>query len=180
MPVPVNPNKGNLDSTQILQRSFDELTDKIRVDASVTITGIDTEVAVEIDAADGDNIAIANEDGSKKVTVTTVGSKEALDVNVTNTLIPTVSSPTISNVSILLADTEQNFNIPAGTKRFTIKIRGSAQLKVSYVSGQSGTNYLFIPIGCEYIEDNLSLDLNLPIYFQANKDSQILEIIAWN
>lgn len=81
MPSPTNPNAGQLDQTQIMQRAFDEANDRLRTDANVTAT-IVGDVTVEIDAADGDNIAIANADGTKKVTVTTVGPKEALDVNI--------------------------------------------------------------------------------------------------
>ena len=179
MPAPVNPNMGQLDSNQILQRGFDELTDRHRVDAQVTVTAIDTEVEVEVDAADGDNIAIANEDGSKKVTVTTIGSKEALDVNAVNLDI-TVNTPVISNISIPLLGTEQSLVIPAGTKRFNLKIRGNAQLNIAYVSGQSGTNYILVPIGSEYIEDNLNLTSSLTLYFQANKNAQVLEVIRWS
>lgn len=84
MPVPTNPNRGNLDQTQIMQRAFDEAADKLRVDASVSIASISGDVAVEIDAADGDNIAIANADGSKKASITTVDAKNGLDVNVIN------------------------------------------------------------------------------------------------
>jgi transcription elongation GreA/GreB family factor len=179
VPAPVNPNRGQLDSTQILQRAFDETTDRIRADASVTIDHIDGEVSVEIDAADGDNIALSNADGSKKVTVTTVGAKNALDVNVTNPEI-TVSTPLVSNISMPTAGTEYTFTIPAGTKRFSIKLRGVAQLNVTYTSGASGTNYILISAGCEYNEENLDLGSGLPIYFQANKNTQVLEIITWS
>lgn len=178
MPVITNPNASNLDQQQILQRSFDEANDRLRTDAQVTVTAITAEVSVEIDAADGDNIAIANADGSKKVTVTTVSGKEALDVNITNPQI-TVSTPTLSNVSIALAATEQSFSIPSGTKRFSLKIRGNSNLNVSYISGQSGTNFLLVPTGSEYIEDNLYLASSLSIYFQSDKNTQILEIITW-
>lgn len=174
-----NPNASNLDQQQILQRAFDEAQDKLRVDATVSVGEITGEMVVDIDAATGDNIAIANADGSKKVTVTTVGAKEALDVNITNPQI-TVSVPTITNIPIPLANTEQSFTFPAGTKRFAVKIRASAKLKISYVSGMSGTNYIFIPIGCEYTEIDLDLTTGLPIYFQSESSGETLEIIAWN
>lgn len=78
-PAPVNPNKSDLDQTQILQRVMDEATDRLRTDAAVSIVG---DVTVDIDAATGDNIAIANADGSKKVTVTTIGLQNGLDTNI--------------------------------------------------------------------------------------------------
>lgn len=82
MPAPTNPNRSQLDQEQIIQRVFDESTDKLRVDSSISVTSITGDVTVDIDAATGDNIALANEDGSTKVTVTTIGSKNGLDVNV--------------------------------------------------------------------------------------------------
>lgn len=70
MPTPnLNPGQGNLDQTQILQRAFDETKDRLRTDGTFTGT-IEAEVSVEIDAADGDNIALASGDGSKIVDVT--------------------------------------------------------------------------------------------------------------
>lgn len=82
MPGPNSPYT-KLDYNQVIQQVYDEAQDRLRTDATFSGT-IDAELEVEVDAADGDNIALANEDGSKKVTVTTVGSKEALDVNVVN------------------------------------------------------------------------------------------------
>lgn len=73
MPAPVNPNRSLLDSQQILQRAFDESADKIRTDA--TITGSFTgDIHSEIDAADGDNIAIADQSGSNYLNINADGS----------------------------------------------------------------------------------------------------------
>lgn len=94
MPTPnLNPGQGLLSTEQIHQRAFDETKDRIRTDAefSGTISG---DITVEIDAATGDNISLNSPDGSKPVSVTTVGGKNGLDVNlvdnsvrVTNALI---------------------------------------------------------------------------------------------
>jgi len=65
-----------LDDSQVIRQSFDETTDRLRVDAEITATiGV---LEVEIDAADGDNIAIS--DGVNNVTISTEGAKYALDV----------------------------------------------------------------------------------------------------
>lgn len=173
------PPASSLDQQQILQRVFDEAQGKLRTDASVTVGNITAEVEVEIDAADGDNIAIASADGSKKVTVTTVGAVEALDVNVANTQIITAASPLITNVNAAVSGTEYNYAIPANTKRFSIKVRGTATMNVAYIAGTTGTTYLQVPVGTEYIEQNLALAGSLPIYFQTNKNAQVVEIITW-
>lgn len=175
----LNPNRGLLNQEQILQRAFDEAQDKLRVDSSISINEIQGEVSVEIDAADGDNIALANADGSKKVTVTTIGSKEALDVNVANLDI-TVSTPTIVNINIPNANTEQSYIILAGTKRISAKLRGVAELKIAYNSGTSGSTYLTIPPGTEYLEDKFILTSNITLYFQTTKNNQVLEVITWS
>lgn len=74
MPTPnLNPGQGLLDSEQILQRSFDETKDRLRTDGTFTGT-IEAEVSVEIDAADGDNIAIANQTGTNFLDVNADGS----------------------------------------------------------------------------------------------------------
>lgn len=83
MPGPNAPYT-NLDQTQVMQRVFDEAQDRLRVEANVVVESVIGEVSVEIDAADGDNIALANADGSKKVTVTTDSGKNGLDTNVIN------------------------------------------------------------------------------------------------
>lgn len=107
----LTPLNTKLDANQVLMRSYDEVNNRLRVDAQVTATiGA---VDVIIDAASGDNIKISdgvdtlliNSDGSINVvveaitisaandsirigdgtnltTTTTVGSKVGLDVNI--------------------------------------------------------------------------------------------------
>lgn len=181
MPAPVNPNRGNLDQTQILQRAFDESTDKLRVDSSVSITSITGDVAVEIDAADGDNIAIS--DGVNQATITPVGPKNGLDVNVISPIsvvIGGVESPTITNIVIPLANTELSFSIPVTTKKCSLKLRGTGKLQYSFTSGQSNTNFMTIYPGSEENFSEFDLTSGLDIYFQSNKNNEVLEILAWN
>jgi hypothetical protein len=68
-----------LDFEQVIRRTYDEEANRLRVDAEVTATIGTVEVA--IDAASGDNISIANQDGSNSMVVHTDGS---IDVNVLN------------------------------------------------------------------------------------------------
>lgn len=177
MPAPVNPNRSQLDATQILQRVMDESTDKIRVDSSVSINEIQGEVSVELSAADGDNVAIS--DGTNTVTTTVIGSDVGLDVNVLNLPAP-AGTPVIQNVLLTTANTEYNFSLSSSTKRYKIKARGDTKIQFSFISGQSGSNYITIPMGCEYVEDNLTLTGSLTIYLQASKNNQVLEVLSWN
>lgn len=177
MPGPNAPYT-QLSANQCIQQAFDETQDKLRVDASISVTQIVGEVSVEIDAADGDNISIASPDGSKKVTVTTIGSKEALDVNIVGDE-NKLSIPTILNVPIIAPNTEQHLIFSISTKKITLKVRGDARLQISFVAGMSGTVYFTIPPGNSYTFDNLKLSSPLNLYFQASK-AQVLEVLSWS
>lgn len=88
-----------LSADQVLQQSFDEDNDRLRTSTDVTAT-IEGEVSVEIDAADGDNIAISNADGTKKVDVETINGKNALDVNIIGGIVDSgVSTNTYNEIS---------------------------------------------------------------------------------
>lgn len=50
-----NPNKGLVDNSQILRRSYDAVVEALRF-----IPAQGTEFAIELDAADGDNVAVPN------------------------------------------------------------------------------------------------------------------------
>lgn len=71
MPVPTNPNRSDLDQTQILQRSFDESADRLRVDADISIDSatviVETSYTTDsmaIGDPNTDNILKINADGS--------------------------------------------------------------------------------------------------------------------
>jgi hypothetical protein len=68
----ISPPGTKLDADQVIRRVYDETENKLRVDAEVTaVIGV---VEVIIDAAGGDNIAIASADGSNFLTVNPDGS----------------------------------------------------------------------------------------------------------
>lgn len=101
--------------------------------------------------------------------------------NVTSTFRSAGSSattPTIYNVSALVAGTEYSQALSPSTKSFIIKVRGSARLQLSFVSGQSGTNFITVPRGAAYTQDGLNYSGTL--YFQTNEASQIIEIAEWS
>lgn len=114
----------------------------------------------------GTAVAVVNPDGS--VISATGGAT-----------IPPVTTPTIYNVSITLANTEYSQALSATTKRFTIKIRDIASLKLAYVSGQSGTTFISVPGGASYEEINLAGTGAITLYFQSPTASQVAEIVQW-
>lgn len=90
------------------------------------------------------------------------------------------TTPAIGQVSLATAGTEYSFTLPAGCKQFMLRLQSlDATLQIAYVAGQSGITYLTVPTSCTYSEDNLQLTSNTDIYFQSNKNLQVLEIVYW-
>jgi hypothetical protein len=90
-----------------------------------------------------------------------------------------VGRPTIANTAITLADTEYSYDIPAGTKRFEIKLRAlNALLKLAFISGASGTTYITIPYGGSYVENDVKAG-PITLYFQSPSATQVAEIKTW-
>lgn len=127
MAAVTNPSgQSQLSQEQILQRTFDETTDKLRTDASFS-GSFEGDLDVEIDAADGDNISLANPDGSKRVGVTTDpdNNKNGLDVNVINQLRsePTGLNTAIKTSAIFVTDVPVKVPSVALVDRNTMSIR---------------------------------------------------------
>lgn len=89
----------------------------------------------------------------------------------------TPATPTIYNVSVPNANTEVSQALSGSTKKFTIRVRGLATLKLAFTAAQSGTVYLTIPAGGSYSEDGLNFAGSL--YFQTNRSTQTVEIVEW-
>lgn len=122
-----------------------------------------------IDAADGDNIAINDSDGDELA----INSDGSINVNILG-----ASTPTIVNINVALANTEQSYALPANTKRFFIQARGNAKIQLAFTSSQSGTNYITISPGSKYEEKSVQLS-STTLYFQLNKAGQEVEILSW-
>jgi len=99
-----NPSPTLLDQNQILQRSFDQANDRLRVDASVTAT-IAGPFAVEIQSSN-DNIAIRNSSNSNELLINADGS---INANIEGTLDVSISAGT--GDSIAISDGEATLDI---------------------------------------------------------------------
>lgn len=120
MPTGPNAPYTNLDQNQILQRSFEETEDRLRVDAQVTaVLGT---VECIISAASGDNIAI--NDGTDTLEVNPDGS---INVNVisstqgTYKVIYGEEDGVVTGVTEVLID----FNPSVNTKLVEIEVSGT-------------------------------------------------------
>ena len=78
-----------------------------------------------------------------------------------------------------LADTEYSQALPADTRKALIRVRsGGYDVKLAYVSGESGTNYITIPAGATKVIEGVFL-LNTTLYFQCPGAGEVLEIESW-
>jgi hypothetical protein len=166
-----DPSK--LDLPQILQRVFDEQAGKLRVETSATIGNVS--INVDIDAATGDNVAIADFTSGAKLKINSDGS-----INVS---LPPVSatSASIQNIVLPTAGSEVGILLPNHTRKFQLKIRDNeAKLNIAFVATETSTNYITIPRGCNYSENDLDLTtINRVLYVRSDKSNAILECIAW-
>jgi hypothetical protein len=88
------------------------------------------------------------------------------------------TTPTIYNLSAPTANTEVSQALPVNTKKLLIRCRGDARTQFAFVSGQSGSNYITIPIGAMYAQDLLLLS-STTVYLQTSLSSQTIEILIW-
>lgn len=151
------------DSVQIGDPNTDA-TLKINPDGSIDSN-------VEVDAADGDNIAIS--DGTNTMLVNPDGSINA------NVSINPLTTPVIVNPIATLANTEYSYAFPSNTKRIVIRARGNAKLQLAFAAGQSGTLYYTVAPGSSYEEIGLNV-ASLTVYFTSNKAGEVIEILSWN
>ena len=89
-----------------------------------------------------------------------------------------VDTPTIFNVTMATKGTEYSQLLPDNTARFILRARNNAKLQLSYISGQTDSNYLTIIPGNIYTVEAVKLT-GKTIYFQSTKDNTIVEIVTW-
>jgi len=88
------------------------------------------------------------------------------------------AKPSVVNVAMATKNTEYSYAIPTGVSKILIKLRDSGvALKLAYTSGASGTTYLTVPAATAKSIDNIKGGIT--IYFQADTDSQVLEVEIW-
>lgn len=115
------------------------------------------------------------------ITGTTVDKKRLLDVNVLGygpySPTPAPRAKEIFNVPIVSSDQEQSLVLPEFIVGYMIRTRGSGSLKLSHVSGESGSKYLTVPARATHVDSHSYS--NLTIYFQSPAAGEIVEVVAW-
>ena len=85
--------------------------------------------------------------------------------------------PTIKNLTVN-DSSETSYAIPYQGTRFIIQARDSDEFQMSYVLGESNSNYITIKSGVSYEEKELAKEQTL-YFYQVTGGSIVLEIISW-
>ena len=85
---------------------------------------------------------------------------------------------TIYNITLGPVNTEQSQTLPPDTKGYLIRTRGNAVLKLAFILGESGTNYITIPKNSNY--EDLFFSNEITLYFQSQQTADLVEIIAYS
>jgi hypothetical protein len=74
--------------------------------------------------------------------------------------------------------TEASQVLTSSTKQFTIRVRGSAELKIGFSSAELSSTPVTVPKGNTATWSDLNFSGTL--YFSVNKASQVVEIMEWS
>lgn len=85
----------------------------------------------------------------------------------------------IYNETIISANAEQSLvMLDTQISGYMIKVRGdNAELKLTHVSGESGTKFITIPENAVHTDEHPYTSLT--IYFQATSAGVIVEVVSW-
>lgn len=106
----------------------------------------------------------------------TGGSGPSQPIDVTGTgLVQT--SPTIVNLPVPTMGVEVSIVMPAVVS-FLVRSRKAAMMTLSYISGQSTSNYLTIPPRTFYSEGDLA-PASRTLYITTSTDADTIELVYW-
>jgi hypothetical protein len=135
------------------------------VDATVT-ANVDIELDHTTDSVkigDGENILAINPDGSINTAIAGTA----------------VSTPVIVNTLALNANSEYTLELPANTRRFSVRVRETASSRLAFIANSTVTNYISLSAGCSYNEEGLILAAPLNIYVSTPRANSTIELIYW-
>lgn len=87
------------------------------------------------------------------------------------------SQPNVVNIELPAMDTEYDFTIPQGARRYSFRARGNAKLTFNYVAASS--EFMTLYPGKIYEVNNLNLTNFLTIFVKSNKNNEIIELEYW-
>lgn len=86
-------------------------------------------------------------------------------------------SPLVYNLNLTTSGTEYSQLLPEYTYKLMIRCRTANNMKLAFISGQSGTTYFSILSGEVYWDDAISTGAT--VYLQSDTSSVVAEILAW-
>lgn len=118
-----------------------------------------------------------------KVRLVTENGDEVTDDDVDAVRVKPVDATAsyVYNTTMTSADTEYSQPLPAGTKKFTIKLQDDTAFRLAFVTGKVGTPtapYMTIGDGFGYSEQAVNLT-STTLYFASDVAGKTAEIIAW-
>jgi hypothetical protein len=85
----------------------------------------------------------------------------------------------VYNLTVATANVEFSQALTNGTRKLMIRTRGTGRIRFTFVSGESGTNFLTIPGAAVYSVDNIELQ-NKTLYMQCDQVGEVVEIEEWS
>lgn len=168
-----------IDFPNVIRSVYDVASNRLRVDAVATVaTGIievvisDQNDSIKIGDGSGTYLDI-NADGS-------INTKAVGTTAVSGTVFTSPSlkvTPTIANLSVPTSGIEQSYSLPANTREFILKARGLSTVQFAYNSGDSGSQFVSLPPGCIFTENDLPSSVT--IYYQTTKSGETVEVLSW-
>lgn len=89
------------------------------------------------------------------------------------------STPKITNLLVPNQNIEVEHVLVPNCRRFLLRARGNSRVQFSFVSGESSTNFVTIPLGGYHEVDNVEIPQS-SIFLQLNKDGDTVEILEWS
>jgi len=88
------------------------------------------------------------------------------------------ATPTITNLSAPVANTEVSHALQANVKKFLIRSRLRATIQFAFVSTESGTKFITMKPNTSYYEQDLKLS-GVTLYLQTTVAGNTIEILEW-
>ena len=86
------------------------------------------------------------------------------------------STPLITNLSLPVQDTEYSHSLSTYLRQFSIESRNGGTLKIAFISGESGINYLTIHKKTNFTISDLSF-VGITLYIQSSVNNDVAEIL---
>jgi hypothetical protein len=95
---------------------------------------------------------------------------------------PPAKRPAVIIRELIAADTEYDWEIPAGCKKFTMHCRDGTAFRISWLAGKVANSeepYFTVKANTSYNEDNLDVEPGTRLYLACSSAAKVIEIIVW-